>query len=141
MKKLLVIAILLSACSGGNKSKPAATDTAAAPVIKAPENPITGTPKKLGEIEIAEKDFTEPMVWDQAKAACEGLGNGWRLPSKEELSEIYGKKDSIGGFESDVYWTSSDADTFNAAVVNFSDGTGGRFSKIYNGRTRAVRNY
>lgn len=42
------------------------------------EHPITGQ-----TIQIASNDFQDFMTWSEAKAACEALGDGWRLPTKE----------------------------------------------------------
>ena len=70
------------------------------------ENPIN-----IGKIFIAKNDFTEPMNWDDAKKACESLGNGWRLPNKDELRILYRNKDKIGGFVSSdtfAYWSSTE---------------------------------
>jgi hypothetical protein len=60
------------------------------------KHPITGQ-----EIEVAKKDFTNAMTKYEAQNACESLGEGWRLPTEEELIEI-GKtsKNLIHG----VYW-------------------------------------
>jgi hypothetical protein len=70
------------------------------------ENSIT-----IGKILIANNDFAEPMNWDDAKKACESLGNGWRLPNKDELRILYRNKDKIGGFVGSAtyaYWSSTE---------------------------------
>lgn len=142
MKILLVTAILFCACGGSNNSKPTTTDTAKpAPVVSAPVNPVIGTPKKLGSIEVAAIDLPDQMIWEQARVACKELGAGWRLPTKEELNELYLKQDSIGGFTKNLYWSSSDDDTLNVYTKHFSNGNGGSFSKIYTASTRAVRTF
>ncbi|MEI6579544.1 MAG: DUF1566 domain-containing protein [Bacteroidales bacterium] len=57
------------------------------------EHPLTGE-----KIRIAKANFSVIMNWEQANAACAALGSGWRLPSIEELKEMYKNKDAIGGF-------------------------------------------
>jgi hypothetical protein len=141
MKKLLVAAILLSACGAGNNSKPTTTDTVKTPVVKTPEDSIITNSKRLGNLEIAGSDFPQQMIWEQAKAACEDLGKGWRLPTIEELNDIYLKKDSIGGFTNNLYWTSLEVDTLKVLTKNFANGKESSFSKIYTGNTRAVRSF
>jgi formylglycine-generating enzyme required for sulfatase activity len=54
------------------------------------------------------------MDWNEAKNACEKLGEGWRLPTKDELDIIYKNRALIGGFgklqpdyEQTFYWSSS----------------------------------
>ena len=48
------------------------------------KSPITGE-----QIQVAEEDFPDLMDWDDAMSACQNLGNGWRLPNKEELEAMY----------------------------------------------------
>ena len=148
IKPLVVLVLLLSACDS-NKSKPttvttdtASTATTTTPPVNTPENPIIGTPKKLGTLEIAGNDFPNMMIWDEAVRACDSLGTGWRIPTKEELISIYQEKDSIGGFTNDLYWNAAESvDSLSAGCKNFFNGKEGRFSKIYACRARAVRTY
>ena len=57
----------------------------------------------LNGLEIAQFDFLDPMTYDEAARACSKLGEGWRLPTKEEIEEIYENKDILGGFVSPIY--------------------------------------
>ena len=57
----------------------------------------------LNGLEIAQFDFLDPMTYDEAARACSKLGEGWRLPTKEEMEEIYENKDMLGGFISPIY--------------------------------------
>lgn len=125
MKKILVIALFLVAC-GSNSSKHSS-------------NPIIGTPKKLGNIQIAENDFVESMYWGAANTSCKILGTGWRLPTKEELNEMYLNKDKIGGFSSGVYWSSSEGGLDGAWVQDFTNGDQFGNGKDGTSRVRAVR--
>ena len=61
-----------------------------APFIFIAQTPssIIGVPIKLQTIEITQFEFPKEMSYAEAKAACVKLGNGWRLPSDEELNEI-----------------------------------------------------
>jgi hypothetical protein len=47
------------------------------------------------------------MNWNDAEKACEILGDGWRLPTIEQLNILYQNKVAIGGFASDFYWSST----------------------------------
>lgn len=38
------------------------------------------------------------IKWDDANKICPDLGNGWRLPTKEELNEKFKAKDEFRGF-------------------------------------------
>ena len=71
---------------------------------------IIGRPIKVGNLLVAENDFPDDMNWDDAKAACTKLGNGWRLPNIKELKIIYNNQEKIGesSFKSSYYWSSID---------------------------------
>ena len=58
-------------------------------------------------LEVAQYDFPIEMMSDDAQKACEALGDGWRLPTKSELNNLYKNQDKIGGFVHFVYWSSS----------------------------------
>ena len=62
------------------------------------------------------------MDWDEAMKACADLGDGWRLPTKEELNILYENKDKIGGFDSNYYWSSTEGDNNGAWWQYFGDG-------------------
>lgn len=69
---------------------------------------VLGTPIKLEKLEIAKHDFPDEMDRQDALEACKSLGEGWRLPTKEELNFIYQNKKKIGGFKAERYWSSSE---------------------------------
>ena len=67
---------------------------------------IIGEPIKIGSLEVAENDFPKEINWYDAVKACTDLGNGWRLPTKDELNLMYLNKDKIGCFQF-IYWSST----------------------------------
>lgn len=73
---------------------------------------------KIGDLEIMTENLGE-MNWDEAKEACAALGDGWRLPNKDELNVLYEHKDEIGGFADSFYWSSELAGNVNAWVQGF----------------------
>lgn len=67
-----------------------------------------------------------PMIWSDAINIHEQLGEGWRLPTFEELKLMYttigqGNANS-GQFEDVLYWSATPYDTNQARLVRFSDG-------------------
>jgi len=64
---------------------------------------VIGKTYNLNGLEIAQFDFSDPMTYDEAVKACSKLGDGWRLPTKEEMEKIYENKDMLGGFISPIY--------------------------------------
>ena len=79
------------------------------------------------------------MSWEDAKQACANLGDGWRLPTKEELNLIYINKDEIGGFADYPYWSSTEGNDSNAWRQDFDGGLQFYYSKGNFYGVRAVR--
>lgn len=69
-----------------------------------------------------------------------GYGD-WYLPSKEELNLMYENLHvaGLGGFASELYWSSTEVFSFAAWVQDFLDGSQISFTKTSNRRVRAVR--
>ena len=76
---------------------------------------------KIGNLEVMTEDLGV-WYWDNAKKACADLGDGWRLPTKDELNILYENKDKIGGFTDDYYWSSAEYDNFDAWRQDFYNG-------------------
>jgi len=47
-----------------------------------------------------------PATYPNALIACANLGDGWRLPTVDELLSIYANQSSISGLSSTDYWSS-----------------------------------
>jgi hypothetical protein len=92
-----------------------------------------------GDFEVMTKDLGR-MNWYDAKKACADLGDGWRLPTKEELKILYENKDKIGGFAKYGYWWSSTEFVTDLAWGQYF-GSGDQFTngKYATGYVRAVR--
>ena len=74
---------------------------------------------------------------------CDGLSahghDDWYLPAQDELDVLYDNRGAIGGFSTDLYWSSSDMDTEEARVQRFSNGTQEGDHKDEPLRVRCVR--
>ena len=68
---------------------------------------IIGKPIQIGNLLVAQNEFPIKSDWNSAKSACIGLGNGWRLPTKDELYILYQNKNIIRNFSKYGYWSSS----------------------------------
>ena len=104
---------------------------------------IIGNSITIDNLVIAQNDFPEIMNWEDAKKACKSLGNGWRLPSKDELKIMYKNFNKIGGFEFRYYWSSNESSNDDARVTYFNDGffAGQTTSpKRFQYKVRAVKN-
>ncbi|MBM3411325.1 MAG: DUF1566 domain-containing protein [Bacteroidetes bacterium] len=99
-------------------------------------HPITGD-----KIQVAEKDFSDRMNWKDAMSACAGLGNGWRLPIKDELVAMYEQlhMQGKGNFQHAYYWSSSQISSGSAWNVSFGSGNVFNDNKSNGTQVRAVR--
>ena len=79
------------------------------------------------------------MNWEDAKKACEALGNGWRLSTKDESKTLYLNKDKISGFVSNNYWSSTESGSNDAWVQYLGNGFQYYTNKINQFNVRAVR--
>lgn len=73
----------------------------------------------------------------------EGGHSDWYLPSKDELNKLYPYKDTIGGFGSSAYLSSSENSATLAWGQNFATGYGGQYgyTKNWPNLVRAVRSF
>lgn len=83
-----------------------------------------GTPIKIFNFEVAENDFPggEKMTWEDAKKACDSLGDGWRLPTKDELNILYLNRTNLNGFKDSYSYWSSTEDGNLTLLVSFMNG-------------------
>jgi hypothetical protein len=111
------------------------------PVIKKDEviaKPIVLHKSLILDFEVYPTDLGE-MNWDKAKKACANLGDGWRLPTKDELNLIYENKNVVGGFANIYYWSSTEIVGNDAWDQNFNDGGQYYSNKGNPNYVRAVR--
>ena len=85
----------------------------------------------------------EDKISDQANHSDNGKKfTDWRLPTKNELNLMYSAKNSIGGFTSVFYWSSTENSTNYSGYAwwryfgNGDQGTDGKNSSYY---VRAIR--
>ena len=94
------------------------------PVIKKDEEiakPIILHKSLIVDFEVYPKDLGRKS-WNKANKACANLGDGWRLPTKEELNIIYENKNVVGGFADVNYWSSTEDDNYYAWNQDFFNG-------------------
>ena len=103
---------------------------------------VIGTPIKIGNIEVAQHDFPYRMKWNDANQTCLNLGEGWRLPTKDELNILYINKNQIGNLQDPylAYWSSTEFDNNIAWYGVMKDGFTRSTEKFYESGVRAVRN-
>ncbi len=104
-------------------------------------HPVIGNSIKIRNLEVAEHDFSYRMGFNNAKFACASLGNGWRLPTKDELNYLYQNRSKISGFANDLYWSSEEASFTNSWVQDFSFGSQKVYLKNITFYVRAIRTF
>ena len=101
---------------------------------------IIGTPARIGNLEVAHNDFPGSWSLTVATRACTKLGDGWRLPTKAEMDQIFAARRDIGGFGTEYYWYNDDKVKDSYGFLDFKDGETGYVDEKGTGRIRAVRN-
>ena len=90
-----------------------------------------------------EHDFPNAQNWNDAIAKCNKLGEGWRLPTKNELNKLYNNKKKIGGFKDsyldDFYWSSAEKENLRRSGPGFLQWQSGHANKYLKYNVRAVR--
>ena len=141
MRNIITLILLLSLYSCKGPATEAITDSAAVMVNEvSPNNNIIGIPIKIGSLEIAQSDFPNEMNWQSAKNACSNLGDGWRLPSNDELIVLYRNKSKIGISSDELYWSSFQDGMNDAWYTAMNDGAQSSRNKVSIIKVRAVRN-
>jgi uncharacterized protein (TIGR02145 family) len=86
---------------------------------------IIGKPIQLDGFMVTEFDIPSDFYLESkinledAKKACEKLGKGWRLPTKDDFVIIYKNRSKIGGFDMDkFYWTSTFYSSTESGEIN-----------------------
>ncbi|MFH6604030.1 TIR domain-containing protein [Maribacter algicola] len=98
---------------------------------------------------IAHQEDAGPMPWQDAMKIDMQLGEGWRLPTLEELQIMYRTigpgADNSGRFDGGLYWSATDYDEYQARLLRFRDGNASyHYNKAVEGRrflVRAVRDF
>jgi hypothetical protein len=65
----------------------------------------------IGNLEVYKKDLGK-MSSKEVKKKIPELGERWRLPKTEELDFLYNKRDKIGDFKDDGYWSMGGGDRY-----------------------------
>jgi hypothetical protein len=88
------------------------------------------------------------MPWDYAMKACKilnsrkdlhKLGDGWMLPTKEELDLMYRKKEYLGILPLHGYWSCDEYDAYSAYYQYFFTGVQYVFEKRMPSFARPIR--
>jgi len=86
------------------------------------------------------EDFSHGSSQDDAMAACQNLGNGWRLPSSEEYAAMYEQLHTKGkgNFSTQsLYWSNSGYFEFEWGREPSGNGGAGMYPTTWH--VRAVR--
>jgi hypothetical protein len=94
--------------------------------------------KQTLEFEVYPEDLGKHN-WKDAKKICEDLGNGWRLPTREELHIMWLNRESVGGFAAAYYWSFSEGNNKSAWSQYFDYGDQNDTNEYYTFYVRAVR--
>ena len=96
------------------------------------------TTTKIDQLEVLSTDLAT-LEWDAADQACKAVGDGWRLPTVNELNLLFLNKDRIGGFVPSFYWGSTEIEPGKPCIQGFLDGKQSKDAKEYLFHVRPVR--
>ena len=82
---------------------------------------VIGKTITIGSLEIAGNNFPKKMSLEEAEKACNGLGDGWHLPTEEELNFININKAAIENLTGGDYWSSSDIVNDHGTAQHIND--------------------
>ena len=93
---------------------------------------------------VANHNLDDPLEKTAARLCADYGGGGmgdWYLPSIHELALLYEKKDLVGGFSTNLYWSSDEYSDRHAWFLSFTDGAqlGNEKGAIYG--VRAIRSF
>jgi hypothetical protein len=119
---------------------------AAQPVLRHTIAPMACFDQHLGrfvDCEISRTD-EEPLSLRNATDFCRNKGDGWRLPTREELGNIYRNRHQIvenqgAPFTQRDYWSSTRHNNHESFVVNFATGRSEHYSSNIRNVFRCVR--
>jgi hypothetical protein len=117
-------------------------DTTPHKLPEKPEPAIGWTLTKGDQIlRVAQEDLSVRMSWEEARDSCLALGNGWRLPTKEELELMYNQLylKGQGNFHELGYWSADIHKTGSAWAMYFLTGYAYPTRTINPIRVRPVR--
>ena len=71
----------------------------------------------------------------------EGGYSDWYLPSQDELNALYTNRVAIGGFTTNLYWTSTEVNANVAWFQSFDSGQQQYTGKVLTYYVRAIRSF
>lgn len=104
-------------------------------------NPQSIRTVKIGNLEW-QADVAKRMTWDKAKEYAASLGDGWRLPTVQELVSLWDyDKDCCPQFPEykDWLWSSSPYGSYSAWIVGFGSGRVDGYGRSTESGARCVR--
>jgi hypothetical protein len=92
-------------------------------------------------IEVALTDFNTQYDWVNAKLMCQGMGEGWRLPTIYEIEQIFDNSTlfDFANYGFWAYWTSKEINEVQAFAFSGNEGIIIEESKNEKFYVRAVR--
>lgn len=94
-------------------------------------------------LEVANKDIPGLLNFEEAQSACDSMGEGWRLPEREELQamrlQLYLK--TQGDFQNKWYWSATLNTAESCWGLHFGNGLEYYNFKTDHGCVRPVRDF
>ena len=89
-------------------------------------------------LEVMTKDLGQ-MNWEEAKKACADLGDGWRLPTIDELKDMYQYRNKKKcGFKYSNYWSGTEYSNTHSWCSSFINGLALPGGAYYNNKNMTL---
>ena len=85
------------------------------------------------------RNESKRLTWEEGKILANAYGQDWHLPTKEELALLYAKRNIVGWFPNNYYWSSTEVGSGNAWYQSFGNGYQYNNDKTNTFLVRAVR--
>ena len=87
------------------------------PLFGLSQKDFIGKPIRFTYVEVAQNDYPKELTYNEAIKITKSVGNGWRLPTKEELNALHDNLVylGVGGFEDNGYWSSTEGKNYDTS--------------------------
>lgn len=92
-------------------------------------------------IDVNKDDINETLTWYEAVELCNAMGDGWRLPTIEELQQLHNLRNGLNfaNYGYWGYWSNVEIDNENAQYLCGPEGQNLNALKLERFYVRAVK--
>jgi hypothetical protein len=81
------------------------------------------------------------MYWSEAINLSEKKGDGWFLPSVEQLAKLHENANYVPNLTNSYYWSSTNYDSYKSWAIDFSSGARDGYEKTHIMNVRLIKSF